>query len=741
MKSERRDGVGALQKKGSVDSRLTQPGLETPGLLAEREAYQKQEASKSYLAQGVSALTAFIHGSPAQQTKLEELAGRANVFRMAGATDAANKLLAEIDLETEKSRKARARDEEVTAYGTNFLKTGALFYPGVTGRIAAGVIGAADGAKHGDSYLSQGVDGLLGGSKLVVQKLAIENIGKLEINVASKAFLTGMAFRGSETLFSKKAWLDKETGAVDPMAAVGRTLLAAGDPNAAFHDLVVFGGAHFAMGHIKTYGFDLLRNRVSATVISGGMFGLSSGTFNELKRSREQLVPFEYHRALVQGALDSVAALPGGLRSQVLYRREAAASAAQAQQPAPEASSLEATQTHLSRQSTALAHDVQRFAQSVDSPHPQIQLPRPFETLPPSFPIATPAPAANPNRASVVASLLTGLPRSTPFGELRRQFLVVAGQEHLNAFTQGGKMQALLQVREVHPDGTGERRSLLVQHMESSTRPSPTVGKVDLIATCHPELFTGTGLQGRHVLPEASGPIVLSEHGRLITFAPQLKPGVVGVIPTLAELSPGLAGGITRSIVLNRPVADLLREVPRDRRYWDLHDLNDFATAARIVRTPGKRIVGGGVDSMAIQLVTGDVLKMTEKRFDPSWGTRTYTDPVTGNPRRFDARILSDPRVVEVNGKQITMYLQEHLQMPISLAHLRFLVDRIDGHSKYQFWDIDFTSPHGQSQAGYSKLPGGRRGLVVADYDAVRLPQDVPKVPSGPQTFLITPWD
>ncbi|MBY0550122.1 MAG: hypothetical protein K2W95_22795 [Candidatus Obscuribacterales bacterium] len=689
-----------------MDANITQPGLDNAALLVEKDAYQKQQASKSYLAQAVSSLTEFIHGSSAQQAKLEELSGRANVLRMAGATDAAGKMRAEIESETEKSRKARGRDEEVTGYGTNFLKTTALFYPGMTGRVAAGVVGALDGARESDSFLSGSLGGLAGGTKLVAQKVAMERIGKLETNFAAKAFLTGMTFRASETVFSGKTWLDKETGAVDPLAAVGRTLGAAGDPRAAAHDLVVFGGAHLAMGHVKTYGFDLMRSRVSATVVSGAMFGLSSGTFNELKRSQEQLVPFDYSRALMQGALDSVAALPGGLRAQSLARRDAALNVALKSEP-------------MTRQPA----NTETFSGPADL----------------RVSIEAPAQAVPKRHEAITASVARLPPISDLSGGLPRQFLVVAGHEHLNAFVLGGKSSALLQVREVHTGSTGDSKSMVVQHLDATLKPTQAAGKADLIASCHPELLAGSGLQGRHVLPDASGRVVLSQRGSLISFAPHIATRSSAL---LTELPAGpVLPGSTRMILLNRSVAELLGAVPEHARYRDLHNLEDFATAVRGYPVPGKRILGGGVDSMAIELVTGRVLKMTEKPFDPLWGTRTFIDPISGNPRRFDAKLLSEPKTIEVNGKQITIYLQEKVQMPISPAHLRFLVDRIDSHSRYQFWDIDFTSPHGQSQAGYSKLPGGRRGLVVVDYDSVRFPEDVPPAPSGPQRFLITPWD
>lgn len=685
-----------------MDANITQPGLDTAALLAEKAAYQKQEASKSYLAQVVSSVTEFIHGSSAQQAKLEELSGRANVLRMAGATDAAGKMRAEVESETEKSRKARGRDEEVTGYGTNFLKTTALFYPGMTGRVAAGVVGALDGARESDSHLSQGLGGLAGGTKLVVQKVAMERIGKLETNFATKAFLTGMAFRATETAFAEKTWVDKETRAVDPLAAVGRTLWAAGNPAAAAHDLVVFGAAHLAMGHVNTYGFDLMKSRASATVVSGAMFGLSSGTFNELKRSQEQLVPFDYRRALMQGALDSLAALPGGLRAQSLQRREAALNTALTPEPTREVAKTASPGTA----------DLRIAAEATEQPLLK--------------------------RYEAITASVDRLPPPSIQGA-QRQFLVVAGHEHLNAFALGGKPQALLQVREVHSAGTGDSKSMVLQHLDATNKPSQVAGKVDLIASCHPELLAGTGLRGRHVLPDAAGQVVFSQSGSLISFSPRS-----GTRPSslLMDLPGGpVLPGATRVILLNRPVAELLREVPEHARYRDLHNLEDFAAAVRRYPVPGRRILGGGVDSMAIELVTGPVLKMTEKPFNPLWGTRIYIDPVSGNPRRFDAKLLSEPKTIEVNGKQITIYLQEKVQMPISPAHLRFLVDRIDGHSRYQFWDIDFTSPHGQSQAGYSKLPGGRRGLVVVDYDSVRFPEDVPKAPSGPQRFLITPWD
>ena len=682
----------------------------------------------------MSDVTEPLHGGQASLNSLDILSGKANLLRSFGANESAKELEPQIKQAREAARQAAHRDQEITSYGTNFLKSVGLFFPGGAGRVSSAALFGLDSARPSDPIGLRIVDFGLGAGKGFAMKLAMDKIGDSKMNVAGKAFLTGCTFRLTETALTRQNWQNKETGAPDLLGGLGRSGWSLIDPAAVVNDALVFGSAHYVLGRAKLANPNLMKNALVANGLGGVCFGFSSGTFNELRRSRETQTPFEFRRAFIQGGLDGVASLPGGYRMRQLQLREPLAAleppaGAAAPKSLPENTAGQLKENLPSASSEAVLNP----AASASQPKGLeiLSLVKVNDLVTPCFP----------DYVSV-----RSLQRTMGTG---RQFMVVGGHEHLNQFAQGGSGSALLKVREVAQSGavSGDSKSLLVQHLEPGRPLVEAARQADLIASCNPQMLESAGLRARHVLPDAGGVVWMTGKGANLRFLSEptldLTKLTVAMEPWRAEfLSPRAGAGACpqRAIPLSKPVAELLKEVPRDRRYWDLHNLNDFADAMRGFRVPGKRIAGGGVDSMVIELVDGRMLKITDKWFDPEWGSRTYPDPRTGEPRVFDAKLLSEPRQVVVNDRLVTWYLQEKVKMTISVPHLDLLASRIDAGGKYLFWDMNFTS-HGKSQAGYAALPNGRRRLAIADFDSVRYVEDVPQTHGKPREYAISPWD
>ncbi|MGH9550693.1 MAG: hypothetical protein ACRD3W_15035, partial [Terriglobales bacterium] len=81
--------------------------------------------------------------------------------------------------------------------------------------------------------------------------------------------------------------------------------------------------------------------------------------------------------------------------------------------------------------------------------------------------------------------------------------------------------------------------------------------------------------------------------------------------------------------------------------------------------------------------------------------------------------------------------VQQRAKTPVSLTDLDNFAYWIDRDGTYRMWDNDFSS-HGAKQLGYIPLKNGKNGLVLLDYDAVRLPSEVPAQKKGSSRGL--PW-
>ena len=262
---------------------------------------------------------------------------------------------------------------------------------------------------------------------------------------------------------------------------------------------------------------------------------------------------------------------------------------------------------------------------------------------------------------------------------------------------------SLLQVREVvaGKPTLGPEKTMLVQHLEPGAKvDSGLLARAKIVACCGIENMSNA-LKSKHIFGGDGQPVTLQIPGsRLLRFSlgDSTKPGLVEA-PALA-----LGGG--------RKVSELIRTMNINEPFALTKDIEVFAKAMEGFKQPATRIIGG-VTGLAIELQNGRILRVTDQPVPPEWGKRTLK--VGDRDVRMDAK-LDSLQQVRVGRDVVSYYLQEKLQSPVSAADLKMFERLVKQDGKFDFWD----NYHGVKQLGYETLPGGRKGVVLLDYDAVR---------------------
>ena len=302
-------------------------------------------------------------------------------------------------------------------------------------------------------------------------------------------------------------------------------------------------------------------------------------------------------------------------------------------------------------------------------------------------------------------------------GSNAREFQLVNNDTPVAELLRNARSQPIFtQVREVSPAGQlGPEKSLLVQHLsEDAPLNRGLANQADLIATCNPFLLPES-IRMKHILPATQGGVWLSGNAGRIQFSAER--------PVASDL------GSANSVELGtRSVSDLLLDPKASERLRDMHDLEAMGKAMQHFKLPAKEIIDGGADSVVIELANKDILKITDKPWNDAWGHRTYKSE--NGVFRLDARLMTKPQTIDLIDGPATYFIQERALSPVMPEAVRLFNSRIERDGTYKFWDNDF-SDHGQRQLGYTTMQDGKRGLVLLDYDAVRLPHLVPKRQAG----------
>lgn len=284
---------------------------------------------------------------------------------------------------------------------------------------------------------------------------------------------------------------------------------------------------------------------------------------------------------------------------------------------------------------------------------------------------------------------------------------------------QSPRAHMFVPVREVTGAGElGPQKNMLVQHFDNQTPLIENLAnRADVLASCN-WMRLPEDMQSKAVLrSEQPGLWLTQAAGGRLRFTTD-KPSTV-------------AAGDSQPVELRTPttVSDLLLDPHASERLRDMHDLAAMGKEMKHFKVPALRILDGGADSVVVELTDGRILKITDRPWDPTWGSRSIESGWWGH-KDIDARILTKPQTIELPDAQARYYIQERARTPVHMDDLQAFDAMIDENGTYKLWDNDF-SDHGIHQLGYVSRPGDPNSIVLLDYDAMRTPDKVPKDSRG----------
>ncbi len=671
--------------------------------------------NQTYLDRGVSWLTDGFSGKSQSLERLKELQEKVGTGEPDKATER------EIRRAIADDQSALATNAEITKYGSSMIQTAGLFVGGKKGVALSALTFAAGAAKPEDDGATRTVDMALGASKGVANRLLFGAIGKAaSIDIPSKAFLMGGSSRLTESVLNRSTFVDND-GNVDVIGGTGRVFGAVLKPEAVVSDLVVFGGGQLAMSNSVVRDF-AKKSALSATMASASAFGLASGSAEEASRQYSNNESFDLGkivgRGILRGGTDAVASIPGGL----LGNRDAALRRSASLNLGFKPEGSVASSVDPTRLAIALGEKPRQYVNGKAPDAMPTLLTRSTLELARTGVLKGDGPATERPSAEPRAIHLGGRYEVVHpgLGGQTREFRIVGENPvNLNEFRNSRGASALLDVREVAPNGQpfGPTQRMLVQHVDADTKINSRLAQnCDLIASCNPQSLLGD-VRAKHIFPDANGPVYLSQ-----MLQNRIRFDSLRAADTAGSAIP--LGAMSVSDLLRLPsTADIVR-TPRP--------LDAYAREMKHFKDPALRVIDGGADSIVLELADGRIMKMTDRPYRkdgqplwrPEWGFRTLE--TESGPVRFDARLLTKPTEIQVNHEPLLYYIQERARTPVSTKSLLQFHDKIDRDGNYVFWDGGVSSL-GHTQLGYVKGPDGNRSLVLLDYDAVRKPADVPK--------------
>jgi hypothetical protein len=430
------------------------------------EAHRQHDENQSYLGRVLSSVWG---GDERSLKSLEELRVKVETAQKSGDRQSLFKLQEQVAAQVKSDHEAIARQDEISRYAGGFLKTGALFLRGRVGLAGTVALFALDQMNPHDSFKTQLADMAMGAAKGGLLKGTFNLLGKREVGIAAKGVGLGVSSRVLELGLTRQTYVEPG-GQLSLARGLARTVQGSLSREALLTDVVVFAGAHGLLKGANSLSLGRVeRSPVLKTVLTGTTFGISSGATGELMRQQAAGQGLDLwqvvKRGLIQGGVDGVAAVGGGLQARSMLRAR------------KELGQEEAVRDGLWKPG------IEQVSRRVAGDG--------IGTVP------------NGDR---------GLTRSTA-----REFVVTEGQKALSAFDGRGGSSAWLKVREMTgrsadgQPGLGIERTLFLKHAPKNGAALPELARqADLIAVCNPEQVDAS-LRNRHVFPEGQGPVWLTK--------------------------------------------------------------------------------------------------------------------------------------------------------------------------------------------------------------------------------------
>lgn len=404
----------------------------------------------------------------------------------------------------EKTRK------EVDHYGTELIKTAALFTRGKYGAIGTVALYGLASASPDAPLARQAEDFALGAVKGGATRSLLNHVTTAFKSAPTKGVLVGIGSRAIDITVSH----DTFTAPSKTLTRLNQELL---DPKALLFDAATWTiGEGLFKGANGLLKGSLTKNAMASSIAMGGSFGLVTGGSNEIARQNSAGEKFDLTKVLEKSLLEgAVTATAGGIGHRLSPRATAAETRVEniqldykrLESTASGASDHKGSNTVITGDGLSVSRSAQGKPDTPNSQNSQLadlfHRAKPTSMASPDFPGEKPAETSKP--IGKVA---------TPSAAPAREFIIDAGKPELQRLRLNNGENAWLRVREVlkNQDGSqtiGPKKNLFVQKLGVSESLHPDAAKADLIVSSHPEKLA-EGDKAKHVFPEAEGKVWLT---------------------------------------------------------------------------------------------------------------------------------------------------------------------------------------------------------------------------------------
>lgn len=269
----------------------------------EIEFHRKQEQSESYLGKAIHYVFSRDDDSLAALNKLRD-----EVATSGYGTTIYDELSKEDLVKTKiwEDQRAIEKQSGTNALGATFLKTAALFTPGLAGTVSTAVLGAADRARPSDSLNYQLTDAALGATTGLLSR-GIMNTSRIFPGMVVRGAILGIGTRAVETGLDRRTYINPETGLADPGYGLKSMAAVALSPSAIGMSMLTYWAAGKSVSFLDAEaGSAITRSPIARDTISGAAMGLFSGMTGELYREYRAGEGFNYSKAIGVGMKEAL---------------------------------------------------------------------------------------------------------------------------------------------------------------------------------------------------------------------------------------------------------------------------------------------------------------------------------------------------------------------------------------------------------------------------------------------------
>lgn len=225
----------------------------------------------------------------------------------------------------ENDRKTLHTQNTISGVASSIAKVAPLFMQGRIGWIGTIAANALEQMNPHDSFRAQLCDGALGGTKGALMKGTFALIPNTVPSYAKGAIL-GSSSRLLESGLNRNTYIDSE-GKVSLATGLSRTVSAAFSPGAVAVDAATFAISGIAVTGINAVTRQLIPNSpILSAITTSSTMGFSTGASTELFRQRATGETTDVSKIFGSGLLSAfingVAAIPGGIQSQMALNAE-----------------------------------------------------------------------------------------------------------------------------------------------------------------------------------------------------------------------------------------------------------------------------------------------------------------------------------------------------------------------------------------------------------------------------------